>query len=94
MVTTDDEKKSKIVVDPETEEAAPKVSNLAILRMNSPEWPLILLGTAAAAAMGALMPVFAFLFGEILGKGPSMKYVRPKMGIFDPPLPLVHIMTS
>ena len=26
--------------------------------------------------------------------GPSIKYVRPKMGIFDPPLPLVRIITS
>ena len=35
--------------------------------MNYQEWPLMLVGTLASAAMGALMPVFAFLFGEMLG---------------------------
>ena len=55
------------IVDPDTEKAVPKVSPWGILKMNSPEWPLMLVGTLASAAMGALMPVFAFLFGEMLG---------------------------
>lgn len=57
----------KTLVDPDTEEAVPKVSPWGILKMNGPEWPLMVVGTLASAAMGSLMPVFAFLFGEMLG---------------------------
>ena len=57
----------KTILDPDTEEAVPRVSPWGILKMNGPEWPLMVVGTLASAAMGSLMPVFAFLFGEMLG---------------------------
>lgn len=62
MVGQDDE-----LVDPDTEEKLEKVPTLQILKMNKPEWVYILFGSIAAAIMGAVMPVFALLFGEILG---------------------------
>ncbi|KAK7047498.1 tRNA N6-adenosine threonylcarbamoyltransferase, partial [Halocaridina rubra] len=38
-----------------------------ILRLNSPEWPLIVLGVIAAAIQGTSMPIYAILFGEVFG---------------------------
>lgn len=37
------------------------------MKMNSTEWWQILLGCLASIAAGAGMPIFAILFGEILG---------------------------
>ena len=54
-------------MDPDTQESVPRVSPWSILKMNGPEWHLMLIGTLASAGSGAVMPVFAFLFGEMLG---------------------------
>ena len=35
--------------------------------MLSPEWLFMLFGIICSVTMGALMPLFALLFGEILG---------------------------
>ena len=35
--------------------------------MNAPEWPYILVGTIGALANGAVQPLFAIIFAEILG---------------------------
>lgn len=43
------------------------VSLKRILKMNSPEWPYILVGSIAAIVVGASFPVFAIIFGEIYG---------------------------
>ena len=32
-----------------------------------PEWLWILIGVVASCGMGALMPIFAILFGDVLG---------------------------
>lgn len=37
------------------------------MKYNSSEWPQILIGCVTSLIMGAAMPVFAVLFGEILG---------------------------
>ena len=34
---------------------------------NSPEWLFILIGVLCSCAMGALMPIFSILFGDVLG---------------------------
>ncbi|KAM3607026.1 uncharacterized protein V6R79_000817 [Siganus canaliculatus] len=38
-----------------------------ILRYNQPEWPYMLVGSLGAAANGAVNPVYAILFSQILG---------------------------
>ncbi|XP_059085284.1 ATP-dependent translocase ABCB1-like isoform X2 [Tigriopus californicus] len=48
-------------------EDLPKVSMIRILKANSPEWPYMLIGLIASIIMGASMPVYAILFGEVLG---------------------------
>ena len=45
----------------------PKVSILRIMKTNAREWPYILMGGLASIVMGASMPVYAILFGEVLG---------------------------
>lgn len=44
-----------------------KDSVVEVMKMNSPEWPQILVGCIGAIVMGCSMPVFAVLFGSILG---------------------------
>ncbi|XP_069945791.1 ATP-dependent translocase ABCB1-like [Cherax quadricarinatus] len=44
-----------------------QVTLYKILMMNLPEWPYILLGVICSAMMGATTPIFAILFGEVLG---------------------------
>ncbi|XP_068622168.1 multidrug resistance protein homolog 49-like [Battus philenor] len=51
----------------EGDEPTPSVSNLQLLRLNSPEWPLLLGGGLASLTIGATMPVFAFLFSKLYG---------------------------
>ena len=38
-----------------------------ILRLNSPEWPFLLLGVLGAALMGGSIPAYAVVFGKVLG---------------------------
>ena len=40
---------------------------LRVMRMNAPEWWVILLGCLAAIGNGAVQPVFAVIFAEIIG---------------------------
>nr|CAD7429698.1 unnamed protein product [Timema monikensis] len=42
-------------------------SMMEVLRHNKPEWLYILIGSMCSIVMGASMPVFAILFGDILG---------------------------
>lgn len=51
----------------EDDKDLPKIDNLRILKMNSPEWYYILVGAFASMANGAVMPVYAILFGDVLG---------------------------
>lgn len=50
-----------------SDEDLPKVSMIRILKANSKEWPYMLIGLLASVIMGASMPVYAILFGEVLG---------------------------
>ena len=45
----------------------PKVGVWSILKKNKPEWLYILFGCFASIVNGAVMPVFAWLFGEVMG---------------------------
>merc|ERR1719233_285283 len=51
----------------ESEEDLPKIQMIRILRRNSPEAFYILVGVLASCGMGAVMPLFAVIFGDILG---------------------------
>ena len=54
------------IVEPQAEdEELPQVDGLRILKTNGPEWLYILLGALASVIMGASMPVYAILFGEV-----------------------------
>ncbi|XP_058065127.1 multidrug resistance protein homolog 49 isoform X1 [Anopheles bellator] len=67
--SSDDESdsgKSEEKCEEEQEEVYP-VSLMRLLKLNSPEWPYILFGCAAAIVVGASFPAFAVLFGEMYG---------------------------
>ena len=42
---------------------------MRIMRMNAPEWYLIVFGCIAATINGAVQPTFAVMFSEIIGVG-------------------------
>lgn len=62
---------SAVADEDEMEEA----SIWQIMKMNKPEWWQILVGCATSVVMGAMMPLFAVLFGEIIG----VNRTTPKM---------------
>ena len=37
-----------------------------LMRLNSPEWPFILLGSVFSVAFGAMTPLFGIFFGEVM----------------------------
>ncbi|XP_078466381.1 ATP-dependent translocase ABCB1-like isoform X1 [Lampetra planeri] len=53
--------------DEDEKKAARGISFLQMLRLNAPEWPYILLGIMVAAVNGAIQPVFAIIFAELIG---------------------------
>lgn len=57
------------MVDEEESEKVEKTPGLMmrLLRLNSPEWPFILVGSLSAIIMGASFPAFAIIFGEFYG---------------------------
>ena len=44
-----------------------QVDTLRIAKMNAPGWPYVVVGLLGAVVMGGAMPVYAILFGEVLG---------------------------
>ncbi|XP_078573255.1 ATP-dependent translocase ABCB1-like isoform X7 [Branchiostoma floridae x Branchiostoma japonicum] len=57
----------KSVKDEEEEEEVPDPDMGRVMKLNTPEWPYILVGTFCAAINGAVNPCFAILFAEVLG---------------------------
>nr|QCO93568.1 ATP-binding cassette subfamily B member 2 [Chilo suppressalis] len=51
----------------EDDEEVKPVSDWELLKLNAPEWPLIVIGSLAAFIQGACFPVFALLFGYASG---------------------------
>ncbi|XP_022900124.1 ATP-dependent translocase ABCB1 [Onthophagus taurus] len=70
---TEDEDKNIVVAneaakkDTDDDSDVSNASLTSIMKMNSTEWPQILIGCITSVIMGCAMPVFAILFGEILG---------------------------
>ncbi|CAH0548000.1 unnamed protein product [Brassicogethes aeneus] len=56
-------KESEVVFEDETSEG----SLWKILKMNSPEWFLIVIGCLASIVGGACLPVYSLVFGDIVG---------------------------
>jgi ATP-binding cassette subfamily B (MDR/TAP) protein 1 len=52
---------------PELEEELIKVDSMRIMRMQMKDWPYVVIGILGSIVMGAAMPVYALLFGEVLG---------------------------
>ncbi|KAK9934148.1 hypothetical protein M0R45_021302 [Rubus argutus] len=52
--------------DPETSKGHPEVSLSRLASLNKPEIPVLLLGTLAAAANGAILPVFGILISSVI----------------------------
>ncbi|NWT63776.1 ABCBB protein, partial [Prunella himalayana] len=61
------QKKEKIQDESVVEEDAKPVPFTRILKYNASEWPYLVLGSLAAAANGAVNPLYALLFSQILG---------------------------
>lgn len=58
----------EIILEPSPEEEDIKtVSMMRILKLNTPEWYYLLVGSIAAVVVGASLPIFAILFGEFYG---------------------------
>ena len=67
--------RSQPQVDQEDEHGTSKskVGMIRIMKVNSPEWPYVLCGILDSVVVGAWIPVYAVLFGEVLG---SLSKVR------------------
>ncbi|NWI00115.1 ABCBB protein, partial [Tichodroma muraria] len=61
------QKKKKIQDESVVEEDAKPVPFTRILKYNASEWPYLVLGSLAAAVNGAVNPLYALLFSQILG---------------------------
>lgn len=55
------------VQEKEEEEALPEVATWEIIKKNASEWPYIVGGILGSAIQGTTIPLYAILFGEILG---------------------------
>lgn len=51
----------------EEEETLPEVATWEIIKKNASEWPYIVGGVLGSAIQGTTIPLYAILFGEILG---------------------------
>ncbi|ELK28187.1 Bile salt export pump [Myotis davidii] len=59
----EDRKDKNVPVEEEIEPAPVR----RILKLNAPEWPYMVVGSVGAAVNGAVTPLYAFLFSQILG---------------------------
>lgn len=44
-----------------------RVSFVQLLKLNKPDWYIVLIGIVFSAAMGCMFPVIAIYFGDVLG---------------------------
>ncbi|OCT61132.1 bile salt export pump [Xenopus laevis] len=63
----DDESNTKMDIVAEGEENIEPAPVARILKYNAPEWPYMLFGSIGAAINGAVSPLYALLFSQILG---------------------------
>ena len=51
----------------ESDDDLPKIDMWRIIKRNRPEYGYIFIGVLASGAMGAVMPLFGIIFGDVLG---------------------------
>lgn len=51
---------------PDADKQLKEVSAVELLKFNKPDWPLVLIGVIMSAIVGALFPLMAVLFSEVL----------------------------
>ena len=64
-----------VKADTKKDEDLPKASILRIMKLNAPEWQIIVVGVIASAINGGSMPAYAILFGEVLGVRPETSFL-------------------
>lgn len=83
----DKEEKKKMEDEDKTneDENVPPVSFLKVFRLNSTEWPYILVGTICAVINGAMQPLFAVIFSKIITVfvEPDLEIVRQRSTLFS-----------
>ena len=58
-----------------------RVSFAQLLKLNKPDWYLVLIGIVFSAAMGCLFPLMATFFGDVLGVCTTLYQVSRKNSI-------------
>jgi len=48
---------------------------MRLMRMNAAEWPFIVIGCIAALIQGASQPIYAVLFGAMIGVSSSFQFL-------------------
>ena len=67
VIKTGRERNDTIGTLKEEDEDLPKIQMWRIMKRNSPEYVYIFIGVVMSCAMGAVMPLFGIIFGDILG---------------------------
>lgn len=73
------------IIDERLESVA-SMSLWKVSQLNSKEWPQILIGSISSLIMGGAMPIFAVLFGEIIGVSAISIFFFPRIvsySLFD-----------
>ncbi|XP_018319200.1 multidrug resistance protein 1 [Agrilus planipennis] len=86
MSSEPDEDDDKIIYDDNEFEMKPSTSSLwSIIQFNAPEWWQIVIGCLASTFVGFAMPIFAILFGDILGvlSNTDEDYVRSQTNTYS-----------
>merc|ERR1719362_969649 len=67
VIKTGRERNDTVGTLKEEDENLPKIQMWRIMKRNSPEYVYIFIGVVMSCAMGAVMPLFGIIFGDILG---------------------------
>ena len=67
VIKTGRERNDTVGTLKEEDENLPKIQMWRIMKRNSPEYVYIIIGVIMSCAMGAVMPLFGVIFGDILG---------------------------
>ena len=67
VIKTGRERNDTVGTLKEEDEDLPKIQMWRIMKRNSPEYVYIFIGVVMSCAMGAVIPLFGIIFGDILG---------------------------
>lgn len=77
-------------VEEEQSTPAEMASLWTVMKMNASEWWQIFVGCISSLIMGGAMPIFAVLFGEIIGVGNTLSIAFMKQYVSD----LIYILRT